>query len=302
MRVALLGLGLIGGSIARAVRPRGWRVAAWTPSGSGPRQALAAGVIDAVAPSVEAAVADADLVVLAGAASACLELLDQLGGPARSALGPGAVVTDVASTKLLLGERARELGLRFVGGHPMAGRESSGFEASDAELFVGRPWVVVAPPGDPEGAARVEALARACRARPVFLEAAEHDIAVAAISHAPLAVAAALVEAVAGGPGETESAGWPTAASLAASGWASATRLALGDPAMGAAIARTNAGPLAGRLRDVRARLDEWIELLETVGSDGLPDEERLRVRLASARARLIAARERGTPGAPSSG
>lgn len=302
MRVALLGLGLIGGSIARAVRPRGWRVAAWTPSGSGPRQALAAGVIDAVAPSVEAAVADADLVVLAGPASACLELLDQLGGPARSALGPGAVVTDVASTKLLLGERARELGLRFVGGHPMAGRESSGFEASDAELFVGRPWVVVAPPGDPEGAARVEALARACRARPVFLEAAEHDIAVAAISHAPLAVAAALVEAVAGGPGETESAGWPTAASLAASGWASATRLALGDPAMGAAIARTNAGPLAGRLRDVRARLDEWIELLETVGSDGLPDEERLRVRLASARARLIAARERGTPGAPSSG
>jgi prephenate dehydrogenase len=298
VRLALLGLGLIGGSIARAVRPRGWRVAAWTPSGAGPRGALAAGVVDVVATSVEAAVVDADLVVLAGPASACLELLDQLGGPARSALGPGAVVTDVASTKLLLEGRARELGLRFVGGHPMAGRESSGFEASDGGLFVGRPWVVVAPPGDPEGAARVEALALACGARPVRLEAAEHDVAVAAISHAPLVLAAALVEAVAGGPAETESADWPVAASLAASGWASATRLALGDPAMGAAIARTNAGPLASRLRDVRARLDEWIEILDTVGSDGLPDEERLRARLASARARLTAARDPGGPGA----
>jgi prephenate dehydrogenase len=302
VRLALLGLGLIGGSLARAVRPHGWRVAAWTPSGRGPRQALAAGVVDVVASSVEAAVVDADLVVLAGPASACLDLLDQLGGPARSALGPDAVVTDVASTKLLLEARARDLGLRFVGGHPMAGRESSGFEASDAELFVGRPWVVVAPPGDPEGAARVEALARACGARPVRLEAADHDVAVAAISHAPLVLAAALVEAVAGGPGEIEPAGWPTAASLAASGWASATRLALSDPAMGAAIARTNAGPLASRLREIRARLDEWIELLDTVGPDGLPDEELLRVRLASARDRLTAVREREVPGARTTG
>ena len=109
----------------------------------------------------------------------------------------------------------------------------------------------------------------------------------AAISHAPLVVAAALVEAMAGGPGEPEVAGWDSASRLAAGGWASATRLARGDPAMGAGIARTNAGPLAARLRDVRSRLDEWLALLEATGPDGLPDEAALRARLAAARARL---------------
>lgn len=290
MRIALLGLGLIGGSIARAVRSYGWPVAAWTPTGDGPRLALAAGVIDEAAPTVAAAVAGADLVVLAAPASSCLALLEELAGPARPSLGPDAVVTDVASTKALLVERAGALGLRFVGGHPMAGRESSGFAAADPTLFHGCAWVVVAPPGDERAAGRVEMLAAACGARPVRLAAAEHDAAVAAISHAPLVLAAALVEAMAGGPGEPEAAGWPAAASLASTGWASATRLALGDPAMGAAIARTNAGALAARLRDVRDRLDAWIALLETAGPGGPPNEDALRERLASARARLAAA------------
>ena len=294
MRIALLGLGLIGGSIARAVRPYGWSVAAWTPLGEGPRRAVEAGVIDVAAPSVAAAVIGADLVVLAAPASDCLALLEDLAGPARPALGPDAVVTDVASTKALLVERARALGLRFVGGHPMAGRETSGFAAADATLFTGRPWVVVPALGDERATARVEMLAAACGARPVRLEAADHDAAVAAISHAPLVLAAALVEAMAGAAGEPEAAGWPAAAALAATGWASATRLALGDPAMGAAIARTNAGPLAARLREVQARLDAWIALLEAAGPDGLPDERALRDQLAGARDRLAAARGPG--------
>jgi prephenate dehydrogenase len=295
VRIALLGLGLIGGSLARAVRPYGWPVAAWTPAGEGPRRAVATGVIDTAAPSVAAAVAGADLVVLAAPASACLALLEELAGPSRAALGPDAVVTDVASTKALLVERARALGLRFVGGHPLAGRETSGFGAADATLFGGRPWVVVPAPGDERATARVEMLAAACGARTVRLEAAEHDAAVAAISHAPLVLAAALVEAMAGAAGEPEAPGWPAAAALAATGWASATRLALGDPAMGAAIARTNAAPLAARLRDVQARLDAWIALLEAAGPDGLPDERALRDRLAGARDRLAAARRPGS-------
>lgn len=289
MRIALLGLGLIGGSIARAVRPYGWPVAAWTPGGGGPRQALAAGVIDDAATSPADAVVGADLVVLAAPASACLELLDVLAGPARASLADEAVVTDVASTKAAVVERALAHGLRFVGGHPMAGREASGFAAGRADLFRGRPWVVVAPAGDERAAGRVEMLAAACGARPVWMGAAEHDLAVAAISHAPLVVAAALVEAMAGGPGEPEPPTWPAAASLAATGWASATRLARGDPAMGAAIAGTNAGPLAARLREVRARLDAWIALLEAPGPGGLPDEEALRGRLEAARERLAA-------------
>lgn len=297
MRIALLGLGLIGGSIARAVRPYGWPVVAWTPSGDGPRQACAAGVVEAAAASPAEAVAGADLVVLAAPASACLGLLDVLAGPAREALGADAVVTDVASTKRALVERAEAIGLRFVGGHPMAGRETSGFAAARADLFHGRPWVVVAPPGDERAAGRVEMLAAACGARPVRMGAAEHDHAVAAISHAPLVVAAALVESMAGGPGEPVPPAWPLAASLAATGWASATRLARGDPAMGAAMAATNAGPLAARLRDVRERLDAWIAILETPGPGGLPGEDALRERLAAARARLAATPPPGEEG-----
>ena len=292
MRVALLGLGLIGGSIARAVRPAGWHVAAWTPSGDGPRDALRVGVVDVAAPRMGEAIAGADLVVLAAPPSACLELLDELAGPSRAALGPAAVVTDVASTKALLVARAAALGLPFVGGHPMAGRETSGFGAADPELFRGRPWVIVPPAMEPPPAAAAAAgaaaaLVAACGARPVRMTAADHDAAVAAISHAPLVVAAALVEAVAGGPGEPEAPRWPLAAALAASGWAGATRLARGDPTMGAGIARTNAASLAAALRDVRDRLDEWIALLEAAGADGLPDEARLRDRLEAARARL---------------
>lgn len=290
MKVAFLGLGLIGGSIARALRadPGRWQLAAWSPRGDGPRSALAAGVVDVAAGTAAAAVVEADLVVLAAPPSSCLALLDALAGPLRAALAPGAVVTDVASTKAVIVGRADALGLRFVGGHPMAGREAAGFGAAEAGLFRDRPWVVV--PGsaaDPAAVDAVEGLARSCGAVPVRMDAAGHDTAVAGISHLPLVMAAALVEAVAGGPGEPDAPGWAEARALAAGGWQSATRLALGDPAMGAGIAATNPGPLAARLRALRASLDAWLALLDAAGPGGTPDETAIRARLEAARARL---------------
>ncbi|MEA2606983.1 MAG: prephenate dehydrogenase [Chloroflexota bacterium] len=287
MRLGLLGFGLIGGSIARAVRASGsgWSVAAWSPTGSGPRDALADGTIDAAASTIQDAVAGAELIVLAAPPLACLELLDRLGGSLRAGLVAEAVVTDVASTKGQLVDRATHAGLRFVGGHPMAGRETSGWAASTADLFVGRPWVIV--PGDPADVAareRVESLARACGAVPVTMSAGEHDAAVAAISHLPLVVAAALVEAVAGGDDGQARTDWPAAAALAASGWQGATRLARGDVEMGVGIVATNAPAIAARLRDLRAVLDGWLAELER--SEG-PDHADLAARLAAARRRL---------------
>ncbi len=288
MRIALLGLGLIGGSVARATHAAGWHVSAWTPSGAGPRIAHAQGAIDVAAGTLREAVGDADLVVLAAPPVACLELLADLAGAEHDALGGDVVITDVASTKALLVERAAALGLRYVGGHPMAGRETSGFEAGSDDLLRDRPWVVVPPATADEAAvARVEELARACGGRPLRMTAVDHDAAVAAISHLPLVVAAALVEAVAGRPGDPVPAGWPAAARLAASGWSGATRLARGDPAMGAGIAATNAGPLAAAVRTVRDRLGDWLLLLETDAGEGTPDEEALRARFAAARDRL---------------
>ena len=244
MRVAFLGFGLIGGSIARALHARGQvgaeatSISAWSPSGEGSIAAAGEGVIDVAAPDPQTAIASADLVVLAGPATVCLQQLDKLAGVWHDALAPGAVITDVASTKAAIVDRGTALGLRFVGGHPMAGRETIGYAASSADLFVDRPWVVV-PTDDDEAVQRVEALATATGARPRRMSAVVHDEAVAAISHLPLIAAAALVEAVAGTAADR--AGRSEVVELAASGWRDMTRLARGDDAMGAAIVSTNA-------------------------------------------------------------
>lgn len=250
---------------------------------------MAAGHGIAAAPTIGAAIRGADLVVLAAPPLACLELVDALGHDLAADLDADAVVTDVVSTKAAIVARARATGLRFVGGHPMAGREIGGYEASDPELFRGRPWVIVPPePADAAAEDRVAGLAAACGARPIRMGAAEHDAAVAAISHLPLVVSAALVEAMANSPD------WPAAAGLAAGGWASMSRLAHGDVEMGAGMLATNAAPVAERLRALRAVLDAWLAALEA--DPPAPDE--LRGRLAAARAQATAA----DPGSPHGG
>jgi prephenate dehydrogenase len=290
-RVAFLGFGLIAGSIARALSAGGTGAAgatrpelvAWSPSNAGPEAALRDGVLTASAAEPADALEDADLVVIGAPPIETVRLVEALGGPLRTALAPDAVVTDVASTKAEILGAANAAGLRFVGGHPMAGREVAGYSNSAADLFVGRPWILVPGAAADEAAAeRVAWVATACGARPVRMDAAAHDAAAAAISHLPLVVAAALAEAVAGG--DTLRDGWPAAAPLAASGWRDMTRLARGDARMGAGIATTNAAALAAGLRELRGVLDTWIADLER---DGGPDPTRLEARLRAVRDRL---------------
>ena len=136
----------------------------------------------------------------------------------------------------------------------------------------------------------MEALATACGARVVRMAADEHDRLVAAISHLPLVLSAALVEAVAGPIGDPRP-DWPAAEALAAGGWASMTRLARGDVEMGAGIAATNAAEIAARLRDVRAVIDGWLADLD---GEGGADADAIRQRLASARGCSRTRPERG--------
>jgi prephenate dehydrogenase len=288
-RIAFLGLGLIGGSIALSVRAAGSkaRLVAWTPSLAGPEEALRAGAIDEVAVVPEAAISDAGLVILAGPPLEIVKLLEagSASGPWAS-LARGAVVTDVASTKAQIGAAAVVARLPYVGGHPMAGRETSGFAAATADLFEDRPWVIVTGPAAPEGGPElVEALAAAVGARAVHMTADAHDRAVAAISHVPLVAAAALVESVAGDPDR-----WAQAWPLTASGWRDMTRLARGDVDMGAGILATNRRAVVVQLHAYRTAIDGWIRALE---SDG--DEARLRDWLLAAREML----ERGSHSAP---
>lgn len=290
-RIAFLGFGLIGGSIALALRDAGSsaELTAWTPVGAGPAEGLRRGLLDSVQSDPAAAIEGAGLVVLAGPPLSVLGALDVLAGPLRPRLADGATITDVASTKGRIVKRGGALGLPFVGGHPMAGREKSGVSAATADLFGGRPWVIVPPDGAAANQVEVvEALALGTGAVPIRMTADEHDAAVATISHLPLVVAAALVESVAGPSvgGST----WPLARRLAATGWSDMTRLAKGDPEMGAGILATNADAVTASLRDLRRTLDTWIELLEAGAEQHAPD---LQGRLQAARTALDAGDER---------
>ena len=285
----MVGFGLIGGSIARALHDRSqpgqWTITAWSRSAAPVHQAVADGVVDIAAATLRDALAESEIVVLAAPPLICLDLIDEIGGPLRDALPEDTTVTDVASAKARIVARADRFKLQFIGGHPMAGRELSGYSAAEPDLFVRRPWVTV--PGqyarlcDGE---RIGELVEACGALQVPMRAAAHDSAVAAISHMPLVLSAAMVEAVAGGPGEAEREDWRAAEVLAATGWEGMARLARGEPAMGAGIAATNSAALAARLRDVRTVIDSWIEELDK--ADG-PDADLLLARFMSARQRL---------------
>jgi prephenate dehydrogenase len=289
MRVSIVGFGLIGGSIARALRARGirnqWHLTAWSRTSATVWRAVDEGVLDVAAQSLEDACREADLVILTAPPLTCLELIDEIGGPLRHVLPEDATVTDGASAKARIVARADAVRLPFVGGHPMAGRELSGYGAALPDLFVGRPWITVpgsyARLGDGE---RVRELVEACGALQIQMRADLHDEAVAAISHMPLIVSAALVEAVIGAPGEPDHADWDAVRALAATGWAGMTRLARGEPAMGAGIAATNSGAIIARLRDVQLAIEEWIDELDR--KDG-PDADALYRRFLDAKGRL---------------
>ncbi len=265
-RLAVLGLGLIGGSVVQALaarHPTAWAVTAWSRTPDAPAAAHRAGYVAEVADDPVAAAAAAQLTLLAANPTTNVALVARVGPAVVAADG---LLTDVTSVQAPMAAAAAAVaGLRAVGGHPMSGRERAGYAAADPDLFADRAWVIVpgalATGSDVE---MVERLARDCGARPVRLEAAAHDAAVALISHLPLVVANALVAAAAGAPD------WPLARSLAAQGWRDTTRLARGDPALGAGMLALNAGPVADALRRHRAVLDAWQARLDALAaSDG---------------------------------
>jgi prephenate dehydrogenase len=192
--VAIAGLGLVGGSLARALTRAGYRVIG-VDRPDVLAQAEAARAVAQSAPSVEACAWDADVLVLAAPPAVNHRLLRRVAGLRR----PRLVVTDVGSVKGPIVAEARKLGLRcFVGGHPMAGNEGTGFAAGHSGLFRDRPWLLT-PRGTEARALRsVERLARAVGARPVVMSPEAHDRAVAFLSHVPQLTAWALAAAARG--------------------------------------------------------------------------------------------------------
>lgn len=189
--VGIVGLGLIGGSLARALTAQGYRVVGLDRK-TASRRAKAAGAVAATTSSLARLVQKAEIIVLAATPKANLILLRRL----AAEIPPGAVLTDVGSVKGPICREAVRLGLRtFVGGHPVAGNEGSGFAASSADLFRGRSWILCPDQVGPAALRVVESLVRSAGARPVRLDPSEHDRALAFLSHAPQLVSWAVFEA-----------------------------------------------------------------------------------------------------------
>lgn len=189
MRVAVLGVGLIGGSIGLAARERlGAHVRGWDPAGDELRAALARGAIEEAAASAPDAARDAETIFVAAPVGA----LPAAVAEALQAAGDGCVVTDVGSTKRAV--VAANDDERFVGGHPLAGAETTGVAHARADLFDGATWYLT-PTATTSGVLyeRVHRVVAGLGARPAAIDADTHDAILAAVSHLPHVLANVLV-------------------------------------------------------------------------------------------------------------
>jgi prephenate dehydrogenase len=254
-RVAVIGTGLIGTSIALALRERGSEV--WLAD-QDPAAARLAAHMGAGAPLP--ATGTADVAVIAVPPDAVADTL-----AAAQERGLARWYTDVASVKQLPVTQARDRGCdlaSYVPGHPLAGREKHGPAAARADLFLGRSWALCPTP-QTSGAATsaVTVMVRACGAVPVNTDAAAHDRWVALVSHAPHLVAAAMAARLEEAPAE--------ALDLAGQGLRDVTRVAAGEVGLWTQILAANAAPVAEVLAAVAADLAEAARLLTQEAAGG---------------------------------
>ena len=252
-KVAIIGLGLIGGSI-------GLGLSAWSKANSegGPALQLVGfdndiqqqqyakkiNVVDKTEWDLTRAVRDADIVILAVPVSATEQTFRDI----ANHLKPNAIVTDTASTKAEVLRWANEIlprTVHFIGGHPMAGKAQS-IEGAEAGLFKGATWCVCPSVHASEEAIKnVLGIIGALDAEPYFVDPEEHDAHVAGVSHLPFVLSAALIRAT------SKDSSWRDMRSLSASGFRDMTRLASGSPAMHRDIALTN-----------RESLTRWVDAM----------------------------------------
>jgi cyclohexadieny/prephenate dehydrogenase len=229
-KIALIGFGLIGGSIARAARAQGLAGEIVTTARSAKTRARLAelGIVDAVVDSNAEAAKGADLVILCIPVGACGAVAQEI----ASHLKPGAIVSDVGSVK---GAVVREMapylpaGVHFVPAHPVAGTEHSGPDSGFAELFINR-WCILTPPEgtDPEAVEKLRAFWAALGARVEIMTPDHHDLVLAITSHLPHLIAYTIV----GTADELEGVTQSEVLKFSAGGFRDFTRIAASDPVM----------------------------------------------------------------------
>ncbi len=274
-RVAVIGTGLIGGSLALALKSRvlAEEVRGWDLQPIHAARALDRGVVDSVAGSAEEAAAGCKLVIVATPVRSIPAIFRDISG----ALSPGAIVTDVGSTKTAVMQAAEEYlpeQVNFVGGHPMTGSELEGVDAADPDLFVNRCYILA--PGrkcTPEAFALLHGIVRELGAMTLSMEAESHDEAVAVVSHLPHLLALNLMDLAMRKRSETANLFY-----LAAGGFRDMTRIAASNPSIWMDILAENREPLRELIDDFSSGLRALQDML----SEG--EEAALRAYMDNAR------------------
>jgi prephenate dehydrogenase len=257
--VAIIGLGLIGGSIGLALRQgkrSRWGIVGYSRRQETVATALSLGAIQRGATNIKDAVRQVDLVIIATPVLAVKETFSQIAPDLPS----GCIVTDTASTKVQVMKWAEEIlppTVNFIGGHPMAGKETYGIQAAEAELFQRCTYCVT--PSDkasPKSIDTVIDMVKKLGAIPSFLDAQEHDNLVAGISHLPMLLSAALVSLT------TKNPSWAKMSKLAASGYHDLTRLASGSPEVNSQICLSNHEAIIDWIDRFSRELDRYRQLV----------------------------------------
>jgi prephenate dehydrogenase len=258
--VAIVGLGLMGGSLAMALKEQNLcrEVVALVRRDEAAREAKQAGVVDQATTDPATALREADLVIFSTPVRVIMHQLEAF----ASFYKPGAVITDMGSTKqeIVRAMAALPDSVHPLGSHPMCGKEQAGLDAAEATLFEHAPWILTPLERTPSQATRlVQDLAEAIGARPRRLEAERHDKLVAAISHLPYTLATALVLS-AQRVAEDDPAVWE----VAASGFRDTSRVAASDVTMMLDILLTNREAVGQMLTMAQAQLDQFAQVLNT--------------------------------------
>lgn len=263
-KIVFLGLGLISGSLALALKRSGWvgKITAWGPRAPSLERGLALGVIDDFDLNLSEAIAGADVLVIGAPPISTGELLATLPGLLR-ALDATPIITDLASMKGWVIDQMPESYPRFVPGHPIAGSENSGVMAARADLFEGREAILTPDAStDLEAVKWVTAMWESVGSRVTVMSATDHDAALAASSHSPHMLAYALTMALANDPLNPMRHGGGALRDM--------TRIAASDPVMWRDVALTNKESLIDSLTAVENQLSVLKELIASGGGEEL--------------------------------
>lgn len=266
MNIGIVGLGLIGGSLAIDFQTQGHRVFGVSRRAATCEQAIARQIVDQASPDLSL-MAEAEVVFLCPPIGAIVPLAQQL----IPHLQPNTILTDVGSVKQPIVQALSPLWPNFIGGHPMAGTAAQGLDAAQPNLFAGNPYVLTPTP---EASLRsvdvVSQLARSLQASLYQCHPADHDQAVAWISHLPVYLSAALIAACLEEPNPTVR---QLAQDLASSGFRDTSRVGGGNPELGTMMAQHNRHALLSSLQHYQKKLADLINHIEQEDWNNLTQE-----------------------------